>query len=79
MRGQALVQLAQVGLQFDESKGTVPNPFAFYTTIVSNSFKRVINLERKAGSIRDELIIQAGGLPSFRRQAEDEVEMRRED
>ena len=36
MRGQALVQLAQIGLQFDESKSD--NPFAYYTAAVNNSF-----------------------------------------
>lgn len=34
MRGLALLQLSQVGLQFDESKSD--NPFAFYTTAVRN-------------------------------------------
>ena len=34
MRSQALVQLSQIGLQFDESKSD--NPFAFYTTAIRN-------------------------------------------
>lgn len=34
MRGTALLQLSQVGLVFDESKGD--NPFAFYTTTIKN-------------------------------------------
>ena len=34
MRGQALLQLAQIGLQFNEDKSD--NPFAYYTTVVNN-------------------------------------------
>ena len=45
MRGQAILQLAQIGLQFDESKSN--NPFAYYTAAVTNSFVRVINLEKR--------------------------------
>lgn len=37
MRGQALLQLSQIGLQFDESKSQ--NPFAYYTAAITNSFK----------------------------------------
>ena len=36
MQGQAILQLAQIGLQFDESKSK--NPFAYYTAAVTNSF-----------------------------------------
>ena len=32
----ALVQLAQIGLQFNEAKSD--NPFAYYTATVNNSF-----------------------------------------
>ena len=42
MKGQAILQLAQIGLQFDESKSQ--NPFAYYTAAVTNSFVRVIKL-----------------------------------
>ena len=38
MKGQAILQLAQIGLQFDESKSQ--NPFAYYTAAVTNSFVR---------------------------------------
>lgn len=34
MRSHALLQLSQIGLQFDESKSE--NPFAFYTTAIKN-------------------------------------------
>ena len=45
MRGQALLQLSQIGLQFDESKSQ--NPFAYYTAAITNSFTRILNLEKK--------------------------------
>ena len=37
MKGQAILQLTQIGLQFDESKSD--NPFAYYTAAVTNSSK----------------------------------------
>jgi len=51
MRGQAVLQLSQIGLQFDESKSE--NPFAYYTAAVTNSFTRVLNLEKKNQNIRE--------------------------
>lgn len=71
MKGDALRQLSQVGLQFDESRGQIPNPFAFYTTVVTNAFKRVLNNERKVRDIRDDLIEMGGEQPSFTRQIKD--------
>lgn len=70
MKGDALRQLSQVGLQFDESRSKIPNPFAFYTTIVNNAFKRILNGERRMRDIRDDLIEFKGELPSFTRQLE---------
>lgn len=72
MRSSSLVQLSQVGLQFDEGRAQIPNPFAFYTTVVSNSFKQVLNSEKKNRKIRDELIEMEGETPSFSRQMEEE-------
>jgi hypothetical protein len=71
MRSSALLQLAQVGLQFDESKGD--NPFAFYTTTIQNCFTRVFNVERKNQNIRDDMLIIAGAKPSYTRQVEHEL------
>jgi hypothetical protein len=45
MRSQALLQLSQIGLQFDESKSQ--NPFAYYTATITNSFTRILNIEKK--------------------------------
>ena len=75
MRGQALVQLAQIGLQFNEAKSD--NPFAYYTATVNNSFTRVLNLEKRNQTIRDVILIDSGHLPSYGRQIKHEDEMRR--
>jgi len=66
MKGQAILQLSQIGLQFDESKSE--NPFAYYTAAVTNSFTRVLNLEKKSQNIRDDLLEEAGLTPSMTRQ-----------
>lgn len=71
MKGQALLQLAQVGLQFNEAKSD--NPFAYYTATVNNSFTRVLNAEKKNQGLRDDLLQQAGQTPSWTRQIEHEM------
>ena len=78
MRGQAILQLAQIGLQFDESKSN--NPFAYYTAAVTNSFVRVINLEKRNQNIRDDILEMNEMNPSYTRQhnAEWEASMKRE-
>ena len=67
MRGQAILQLSQIGLQFDESKSE--NPFAYYTAAVTNSFTRILNLEKKMQNIRDDLLEENGLTPSMTRQS----------
>jgi len=66
MKGQAILQLSQIGLQFDESKSE--NPFAYYTAAVTNSFTRILNIEKKSQNIRDDLLEEAGLTPSLTRQ-----------
>jgi hypothetical protein len=66
MRGQALLQLSQIGLQFDESKSS--NPFAYYTAAITNSFTRVLNIEKKMQNIRDDILEINGLNPSWTRQ-----------
>jgi hypothetical protein len=75
MKGQALLQLSQMGLQFDEYKSD--NPFSYYTASVSNSFTRVLNLEKKNQDLRDDMLIDSGASPSFSRQLALEGEIRR--
>lgn len=71
MRSHALLQLSQIGLQFNEAKSQ--NPFAYYTAAVTNSFTRVLNLEKRNQSIRDDLLQENGQLPSFSRQIDHEM------
>lgn len=66
MKGQAILQLSHIGLQFDESKSE--NPFAYYTAAVTNSFTRILNIEKKSQNIRDDLLEEAGLTPSMTRQ-----------
>lgn len=73
MRSQALLQLSQMGLQFDESKSDTPNPFAYFTAAVNNSFTRILNLEKRSQNIRDDLLIMHGAMPSYTRQTEQDI------
>jgi len=66
MRGQALLQLSQIGLQFNEAKSQ--NPFAYYTAAVTNSFTRILNIEKKMQNIRDDILEANGLTPSWTRQ-----------
>lgn len=66
MKGQAILQLAQIGLQFDESKSN--NPFAYYTAAVTNSFVRIINIEKRNQNIRDDILEMNDLNPSYTRQ-----------
>ena len=66
MRSQALLQLSQIGLQFDESKSA--NPFAYYTAAITNSFTRVLNIEKRNQNIRDDILEMNNLTPSYSRQ-----------
>jgi hypothetical protein len=72
MRGQAILQLTQIGLQFDESKSD--NPFAYFTAAVTNSFVRVINIEKRNQNIRDDILEMNGMNPSYTRTSAGEYE-----
>ena len=71
MQSQALMQLSQIGLQFDESKSD--NPFAYYIAAITNSFTRILNIEKKNQAIRDDLLEYNGMMPSFTRQNENDT------
>ena len=66
MRSQALLQLSQIGLQFDEAKSQ--NPFAYYTAAITNSFTRVLNIEKRNQNIRDDILEMNNYTPSYTRQ-----------
>jgi hypothetical protein len=65
MRGQAIVQLSQIGLQFNEAKSN--NPFSYYTAVITNSFVKVINSEKQNQVIRDQILEMNGLDPSHSR------------
>ena len=66
MRSQALLQLSQIELQFDESKSQ--NPFAYYTAAITNSFTRVLNIEKRNQNLRDDILEMNNLTPSYTRQ-----------
>lgn len=66
MRSQALLQLSQIGLQFDESKSE--NPFSYYTAVITNSFTRVLNIEKRNQNLRDDILEINNFAPSYTRQ-----------
>lgn len=66
MRSTALLQLSQIGLQFDENKSD--NPFAYYTAAITNSFTRVLNIEKRNQNIRDDILEINNYAPSYTRQ-----------
>jgi hypothetical protein len=68
MRSQALLQLTYVGLQFNEAKSQ--NPFAYYTAAVTNSFTRILNVEKRNQNIRDDILEMNNYTPSYTRQGE---------
>ena len=74
MKSQALLQLSQIGLQFDESRSDTPNPFAYYTAAITNSFTRVLNIEKRNQNIRDDILMMNGATPSYTRQTEQDMQ-----
>ena len=78
MKSQALLQLSQVGLQFDESRSDNPNPFAYYTQTITNSFMRILNVEKKNQNIRDDILIMNGASPSWTRMVDNEIAQKKD-
>ena len=76
MQSQALMQLSQIGLQFDESKSE--NPFAYYTAAITNSFTRILIVEKKNQNIRDDIMEQNNLMPSMTRQMSEEMEKQKQ-
>ena len=73
MISQAILQLTAVGLQFDESKSD--NPFSYLTSCVTNSFVRVLNIEKMHQEIRDDLLEAHGLTPSSTRQYSEDYDV----
>jgi hypothetical protein len=66
MKASAILQLTYVGLRFNEAKSA--NPFAYYTAAINNSFRRVLNTEKRNQNIRDDILEINGLNPSWSRQ-----------
>jgi hypothetical protein len=66
MRGSAILQLTYVGLRFNEAKSQ--NPFAYYTAAINNSFRRVLNSEKRNQNLRDDILEMNNLSPSWTRQ-----------
>lgn len=75
MRGQSLLQLSSMGLQFNEAKSN--NPFAYYTQALTHSFTRVLNLEKKHQDVKDKILVEKGLTPSWKKQIEHEDKLRK--
>ena len=67
MRGAANLQLAYVGLRFNEARSA--NPFAFYTSVCKNAFRRVLDAEKRKQLVRDKLLEMNGLNSSWSRQS----------
>lgn len=69
MKGQALLQLSTVSIQFNEEKSD--NPFAYFTTTIHTSFLKILKFEKKQRQIRDEILQQEAGMQSFQHTDDD--------
>lgn len=66
MRSHALTHLCYAGLSFNESKSS--NPFAYLTMLVHNAFLRVLSVEKRVQSIKDDILEINDMTPSLGRQ-----------
>lgn len=72
-KGNAIIQLLTGGLKFNEYRSQ--NPFAYYTTTITNAFTRGWNIEKKQQLIRDQTLMLAGQNPSSTMTTEHEYRM----
>jgi len=72
-KGQAIVQLVEVCLQFNEARSD--NPFSYYTSIMNNSFTKILLQEKTSQDIRDDILEQNNLAPSNTRQLNNELAM----
>ena len=76
MQSEACFWLTKNALAFNEDRITVQlNPFAYYTTLVNNVFKAVLNTEKINRDIRDDLLEANGYDPSTSRMVDIELGM----
>lgn len=63
MKSEALLTLSQNVLKFNEAKSS--NAHAYISQCIHTTFIRELKRQKRHGVIRDELLIDAGMLPSF--------------
>ena len=66
-----MLQLTQIGLQFDESKSE--NPICLLYCGYNKQFYSCIELRKEKSTIRDDILESAGLNPSYTRQTENEL------
>lgn len=76
MKCFALMTLVKVWRSFNAEKSQ--NPFAYFTTVVTNAFYQFQNQERKQKNIKNEMMIEINKSPSYSYMAEYEESLRKE-
>lgn len=78
LQGEAIIHLCAAGLKFDEKKSK--NPFAYFTQLIKCAMIKVLNAEKRAQDIRDDILELNDMNPSNTRliNSEFEADMKRE-
>ena len=71
MKGNALVQLTNMGLQFNEMFSN--NPFSYYTSTINNAFTAVFNDEYAVQQYRDKVLLENNYDPSYTEQLKQDM------
>lgn len=65
MQAFAMCSLVRTWKGFDPNRSETPNPFAFFTQCIKNSYKQYIKTEKTQTRTKDELAISQGLNPSY--------------
>lgn len=71
MKGNALVQLTNMGLQFNEMFSN--NPFSYYTSTINNAFTVIFNDEYAVQQYRDRTLLENNFEPSYTEQLKQDI------
>lgn len=63
MIGTGILACVNALNKFDPTKSE--NPFAYYTSVIHNSFIQILNKEKRQQQIRDQLLVDANYNPSL--------------
>ena len=77
LKAEAIVNLCEKWDMFDENHEN-PNPFSYYTTIITNSFRGQLTREKRPQKVKDSILKDMGLNPSYSTQIEDEIEWRKQ-